>query len=40
MMTKGLFSATLCPTLSLWLSHHGLSKAYCGVTEGKTNKQT
>jgi len=29
-MIKGMYSATLCPALSLWLAQHGYSKAYCG----------
>jgi len=29
-MTKGMMSATLCPSLSLFLARHGMSKAYCG----------
>lgn len=27
---KGLFAATLCPALALYLAQHGLSQAYCG----------
>jgi len=34
-MTKGLFSATFCPALALYLAQHGLSQAYCGTTDGK-----
>ena len=30
-MLKGLWAATLCPTLSLWLSKRGLSKGYCSL---------
>lgn len=30
-MCKGIASATLCPTISLYLASKGLSKAYCGV---------
>ena len=30
-MLKGLVAATLCPALSLWLSQHGHSQAYCGM---------
>jgi len=33
MMTKGLLSATLCPTISLYLTQKGYLKAYCGVGE-------
>lgn len=29
-MLKGLFTATLAPTLSLWLSANGKTKAFCG----------
>ena len=29
-MFKGLFTATLAPTLSLWLAANGKSKAFCG----------
>lgn len=32
-MTKGMLSATLCPSLSLYLAQNGYSKAYCGVAE-------
>lgn len=32
-MMKGLFTATLCPALSLHLVKSGWSKAYCGVGE-------
>jgi lathosterol oxidase len=30
-MIKGMLSATLCPSLSLFLAQHGVSKAYCGT---------
>ena len=30
-MCKGMATATLCPSLSLFLTNHGYSKAYCGV---------
>ena len=29
-MLKGLFTATLAPTLSVWLSANGKTKAFCG----------
>jgi lathosterol oxidase len=29
-MLKGVATATICPALSLWLSHRGLSQSYCG----------
>lgn len=29
----GLVTATLCPSLSLYLAQQGISKAYCGFTE-------
>ena len=32
-MLKGLVAATLCPTLSLWLSKHGRSQGFCGLSE-------
>jgi len=28
---KGIYTGTLCPVLSLWLSSKGYSKAYCGI---------
>mmetsp|Transcript_96158 Transcript_96158/g.271882 ORF Transcript_96158/g.271882 Transcript_96158/m.271882 type:complete len:342 (-) Transcript_96158:213-1238(-) len=33
-MCKGVFCAALCPAMSVWLAHHGLSKAYCGSPPG------
>lgn len=30
-MFKGIYTGTLCPALSLWLSSKGYSKAYCGI---------
>jgi len=33
MMVKGMMAATICPALSIWLSKHGLSQAYCGIGE-------
>ena len=30
-MLKGVGTATICPALSLWLSWHGYSSAYCGM---------
>lgn len=30
LMSTGLFAATLCPALALYLAQHGLSQAYCG----------
>jgi len=33
---KGLLSATFCPSLALYLAQHGMSQAYCGTTDGKT----
>jgi lathosterol oxidase len=30
-MSKGILSATLCPSLSLFLAQNGMSKAYCGT---------
>ena len=30
-MLKGVITATLCPALSLWMTHHGYSQAYCGL---------
>jgi len=32
-MTKGLVSATFCPSMALYLAQSGSSKAYCGVGE-------
>jgi len=29
-MIKGMLSATLCPSLSLFLARNGMSSAYCG----------
>lgn len=29
-MLKGLGTAIICPSLSLWLTQHGYSRAYCG----------
>jgi len=34
-MIKGLFSATFCPSLALYLAQHGISQAYCGTSDGK-----
>jgi len=33
LMLKGMVFSTLCPTLAIWLSSHGWSKAYCTFTE-------
>eukprot|EP00039_Didymoeca_costata_P018326 m.333045 g.333045 ORF g.333045 m.333045 type:complete len:292 (+) comp17054_c0_seq1:109-984(+) len=33
-MLKGLFSATFCPALSLFLSRMGLTHGYCGLENG------
>jgi len=30
-MMKGMATATLCPAISIYLAHHGLSQAYCGL---------
>ncbi len=30
-MLKGMLTATLCPALSLYLTRHNLSHAYCGI---------
>jgi len=32
-MFKGMFTATLCPALTLWMTTKGYSQAYCGVSE-------
>jgi len=34
-MMKGMMTATLCPSLSLFLAQHGMSKAYCGTNDGQ-----
>ena len=30
-MLKGICTATICPTISLWLTKNGASQAYCGL---------
>ena len=30
---QGMFTATLCPALTLWMTTKGYSQAYCGVSE-------
>ena len=32
-MYKGMFTATVCPALTLWMASKGYSQAYCGVSE-------